>query len=116
MTLDEFIEQELNKPPRNKEYSPDGDSSRAVVTRMRKNGLLCALKWELLKMPSAIKSFLVDEFDGWNTPIIWFVTVAVMPITIPIAPFLSCYMRYNRALEDYRAEWRVKENLKSTQK
>lgn len=108
MTFNEFIDQELSKPPRNKEYSPDGDSSRAVVTRMRKQGLLYALKWEFLKMPNAIKSFLVDEFDGWNTPIIWFATAAVMPITLPIAPFLSCYMRYQRALQDYKDAFKEK--------
>lgn len=115
MTLDEYIEQELNKPPTNAWYDPDGSSSRAVMVRMRKRGILSAMWWECRQIPEAIGDIKCG-FDGWETPIAWFCQLITAPFVLPFLPFWATYWRYQRALADYRAEWRVEEHFKLTQK
>jgi hypothetical protein len=107
MTFDEYIENEITKPTADW-YDPNGNSSRAVVTRMKKKGLLVAIGWEIPQLINEMKYSVMHDFDGWNTPIGFVFQLLILPLLFPFSPFIRTYTRYKRAVNDYRQEYKNK--------
>lgn len=107
MTFDEYVENEITKPTVDW-YDPDGNSSRAVVTRMKKKGSLIAIRWEIHQLISEMKYSLTNDFDGWNTPIGFVVQLLILPVLLPLSPFIRTYTRYKGAINDYKREYKNK--------
>ncbi len=107
MTFDEYVENEITKPTVDW-YDPDGNSSRAVVMRMKKKGSLVAIRWETHQLVSEMKYSLTNDFDGWSTPIGFVVQILILPVLLPLAPFIRTYTRYKSAINDYKREYKNK--------
>ena len=104
-TFDEYVENEITKPVP-VWYDHDGNSSRAVVARMKKKGLLIAIGWETHELISEMKYSLTHDFDGWNTPIGFIIQCMLLPVLLPFSPFIRTYTRYKRAINDYKREYK----------
>lgn len=81
-------------------YDPNGNSPRAVVSRM-KSGYIKSLTWECKEIAKDVKYIFTDAWEGFDTPISWFVQVLTLPILILIAPFARTYSRHKRAIGEY---------------
>lgn len=103
-TFEDYINLKLAEPASDW-YDPSGNSPRAVVVRMRKDGYFAALKWEVSDLAGDIKYFLTKEFKGIYTPIAWFAQLAVLPAILPVVPFIRVRSRYRRALGEYRQSY-----------
>ncbi|MGL5362893.1 MAG: hypothetical protein ACRDBH_08435, partial [Bosea sp. (in: a-proteobacteria)] len=82
-SFEEYLNDRLNKPTCDW-YDPEGNSTRATVVRMRDEGYLSALKFEFFALSKDIKYFITKEFKGAETPIIWFVQFAFIPVVCPV--------------------------------
>jgi len=107
MTFDEYVENEITKPTVDW-YNPDGNSSRAVVTRMKKKGLLVAVGWEIHQLIGELKYSITHDFDGWNTPIGFIFQLLILPVLLPFSPFIRTYTRYKSAISDYKRDYKLK--------
>lgn len=107
MSFDEYVENEITKPA-TVWFDPDGNSSRAVVTRMKKKGLLVAIRWETHELISEMKYSLTHDFDGLNTPIGFIIQLTLLPVLLPFSPFIRTYTRYKSAINDYKREYKNK--------
>ncbi|EFP9527555.1 hypothetical protein HLP44_000676 [Shigella sonnei] len=105
-TLDEYINECLNKPPSD-EFEPDGSSPRAVIERMRNKGVLSSVKWEIKESYRVIKETLY-EFDGFNTPIGYFLFFITLPLWVFPFPLLRTYFRYKNAIKAYKKDYLCK--------
>ena len=103
-TFEDYLNRKLAEPV-NDWYDPTGNSPRAVVVRMRKDGYFAALKWEIRDIAGDIKYFLTEEFKGIYTPVAWFAQLAVLPFALPVVPFIRVRNRYRRALGEYRQSY-----------
>lgn len=99
MSFKEFLQDELAKPSQNY-YNPEGNSSRAIVTRGRFKETIYHYK----KLHEDIISTF-SVFDGFNTPIGWFLLIPVYILLLPIIPLLQGLYSYHRAINEYRAEY-----------
>ena len=107
MSFDEYVENEITKPTADW-YDPNGNSSRAVVTRMKKKGLLVAIGWEIPQLINEMTYSVMHDFDGWNTPIGFVVQFLLLPVLLPFSPLIRTYTRYKRAVNDYKQEYKNK--------
>jgi len=100
MLFDEWLTMELSKPVR-EDFNCDGNSSRAVLLRGKFGQFLWCAKRNMPRHFSDIKR----EWDGWDTPIAWFVIVALFPIYMPITFITWPVGSYRRALNDYKSTY-----------
>lgn len=105
-TFEDYLNRKICEPV-NDWYNPDGNSPRAVVTRMRRSGYISALKWELRDLAGDIKYFFTKEFKGVYTPVAWFVQLGLLPFLIPVVPFIRVRSRYRHALDEYQQSYEV---------
>jgi hypothetical protein len=105
-TFEDYLNHKISAPV-GEWYDPNGNSPRAVVTRMRRDGYFAALKWELKDLAGGVKYFLTKEFKGVYTPVVWFLQLATAPFLLPVVPFTRTRYRYRRALEEYRRGYAV---------
>lgn len=108
MTFEEYLQQELNKPD-TEWFDPDGDSARAVVKRMKESKWE-AYKWEWRPFWEDTKYFFTDDFEGFDTPVSWFVALPVNligTVMFPISMAVRCIMRYKIALSDYKDSYKI---------
>lgn len=84
-------------------FDPHGNSPRAVVMRMRKS-VFSALRYEFTQVWEDIV-YEIKSFNGFDTPIGWFVQMVFSPLLILIAPFFRTYTRYKDAMEEYRESY-----------
>lgn len=110
MKFNEYVENEITKPTV-EWYNPNGSSSRAVVARMKKQGLLVAIAWETHQLIGEIKYSVPHDFDGLNTPIGYIIQLILLPVLLPFSPFIRTYTRYKRAIDDYRRDYNNKEKI-----
>lgn len=103
----EYLNDRLNKPT-DDWYNPEGNSARATVVRMRDGGYLSALKFEFFALADDIKYFITKEFKGAETPIIWFVQFALIPVICPVALFTRTSSRHKEAIAEYRRDYELK--------
>ena len=92
----EWLENKLKETP-SAHYSPIGNSSRAVVSRGRWKEILYQYK----EYPKSVV-YEIKSFDGFNTPIIYFINLVIILLFSPIIPILWGYQSYKRAIEDYK--------------
>lgn len=85
-------------------YDPDGNSDLAVVTRMRKGGVIKALTWESRKLKLEVCR-LLSEFNGVQTPVWWFALAPSVVILSPIMLLSRTYYRYKNAMRRYAGRW-----------
>lgn len=90
-------------------YDPEGNSAHAVVTRMR-NSYTSALRYECKEVLRDIEYMLFEEFDGFETPIGWFVQLLLLPFLLPFIPFIRTYFRHRRALKDFKDSYLSQHN------
>ncbi|CAH9011476.1 hypothetical protein VP141O351_P0010 [Vibrio phage 141O35-1] len=100
MDFNEWLDSRLDED-RPDWYDPNGNSPHAVLVRMRK-GYILALRYECKEVLRDIRFLLFKEFCGFETPILWFAQVVLLPILLPFAPFIRTYFRHRRALEDFK--------------
>lgn len=103
-TFEDYINRKMAEPV-NDWYDPTGNSPRAVVVRMRRDGYFAALKYELRYLAGDIKYFLTKEFKGIYTPVAWFAQLVVLPVVLPVLPFIRVRTRYRMALGEYRQSY-----------
>ncbi|MGL5394975.1 MAG: hypothetical protein ACRDBQ_06810 [Shewanella sp.] len=103
MTFEEFVTKKISGPHRDW-YDPNGNSSCAVVCRMR-SGYLSSLRWEFSQVVCDVKYFLTNEFKGIDTPLIWFIQLLILPVLFPVVPFTRVKSRYREAINDYRIDY-----------
>tara|TARA_B100001105_G_scaffold124157_1_gene99520 strand:- start:4027 stop:4467 length:441 start_codon:yes stop_codon:yes gene_type:complete len=99
-TFEEYLHQELNKD-HGQHYDPEGNSSCAIVSRM-KDSVVKSFLWECKQVWKDIKYTVTQEFDGFGTPVGWFIQVLLLPILAPTVPFWRTYTRYKEAINDYK--------------
>lgn len=112
-SFEEYLNDRLSKPTVDW-YDPEGNGTRATVVRMRDNGYLSALKFEFFDLAGDIKYFITKEFKGVETPIIWFVQFAFIPVICPVVLFTRTSSRYKEAIAEYRRDYEAK--LKASKK
>ena len=104
ISFNDYLTEKINEP-KCEWYNPHGNSSCAVVTRMKKQGVVYSFKYEVKKVTEDLGYFFSHEFKGLDTPLIWFVSLIIMPVTIPVAPFIRTYIRYKSAVSEYRKSY-----------
>jgi len=100
MTFEDYLNSELSKPVGYDCYDPDGNSERAVVVR----GLRLEILKHYKKYPERIKSEL-GEFDGFSTPIGWFIGIPLIIILAPILPIISGCHWHKKSIKSYRISY-----------
>ena len=101
MEFEDYLKEQLNKP-KPEWFDPDGNSPRATVMR----GKLGTLKYEFKKLLPSLKSDLVYFWDGIDTPISYFIQVLLLPFIFPFLPFLRAYYSWQRAIKEYKEEYK----------
>ena len=101
LTFSEWLTLELGKPPTNPEYDPDGNSSRAIMTRVVGKGWLAHIWWSRHGYKD-IWQDIKSGWNGWDTTIGYMAAIIVLPLLLPVAPFISGLISYKRAMRDYR--------------
>ena len=99
MSFNEFLKNEINKP-RSEWFDSDGNSPKAIVLR----GFLKQVLWEYKKYPSRIKGVL-SCFEGFETPIVWFIQIPFLIFLAPICPLIWAAYSFDSAIGQYRAEY-----------
>lgn len=91
-----WLENKLKENP-GQRYDPDGNSTRARASR----GLLKEIIYQYKKYPkSAI--YEIKQFDGWDTPIIYFINLLIIATISPIIPILHGYFSHKEAIKEYK--------------
>lgn len=96
MKFEDFLKAELEKPA-GEWYTKDGNSERAVVCR----GLLGEILWQYKNYPKAFAS-TIKCFDGFDTPLGWFVSTPCMIILSPLLPIIWGFHWYNKSIEAFK--------------
>lgn len=99
LSFEEYLEETLSKEDV-EWYNPEGNSSRAVVKRRRK-GYWWAFKYECKEVWTDLIYFYTKSFEGFETPIAWFIGFVVYPFLLPFIPFTRTSSRYKEAIKDY---------------
>lgn len=107
MSFDEYVENEITKPVSDW-YDPDGNSSRAVVVRMKKKGILVAIGWETHQIISDLRYSITNDVNGLDTTIGCIIQFIILPVLLPFSPFIRTYTRYKSAINDYKREYKNK--------
>lgn len=102
MTFDEYLENELSVTIYG--FDPNGNSPRAVLLRMRNEGIFAAIKWESKEVIRELKWFF-SSFEGRETPIAWFLNLLILPLS-PLMPLFWTYTRYKSAMNDYKNSYK----------
>lgn len=100
MDFESWLRQELDKEVSDY-YDPNGNSARAVVIRKRK-GWAYSLNYEFKEVIQDIKTLFTYYWKGFNTPIVWFLQAALIPVLITCGPFVRTHSRYKRAINEYK--------------
>lgn len=100
LSFDKWLEQELQKPTQD-DYNPDGNSSRAVMSR----SYFQQVCWYIKKTPDMLAA-IVDLWDDWDTPILFFVLILLFPLVVVISPFWGASVRRTSARNHYLIEYR----------
>lgn len=101
-TFEDWLEDKMNDELP-EWFKPDGNSKHAVMLRMRESKWK-ALKWEFVQVCNDVK-YEIKSFDGFNTPIGWFVQMLLLPVIFPLVPFVRTYTRYKEALDEYKENY-----------
>lgn len=101
LTFSEWLALELEKPPTNTDYDPDGNSSRAIMTRVVGKGWLVHIWWSRYGYKD-IWQDIKSDWNGWDTPIGYMAAIIVLPLLLPVVPFISGRVSYKRAMRDYQ--------------
>lgn len=91
-----WLENKLKESP-GRHYNPNGNSSKAVVSRGRWKEILYQYK----EYPKSVV-YEIKSFDGLNTPIVYFINLVIILLLSPIIPILWGYQSYKRAIEEYK--------------
>ena len=92
----EWLENKLKESP-GSHYNPNGNSSRAVVSRGRWKEILYQYK----KYPKSVV-YEIKSFRGFDTPIIYFINLVIILLLSPIIPIIWSYYSYKQAIEEYK--------------
>lgn len=101
LTFSEWLALELGKPPTNPDYDPDGNSSRAIMTRVVGKGWLAHIWWSRRGYKGICRD-IKSGWNGWDTPIGYITSLILLPLLLPVDPFISGLVSYKRAMRDYR--------------
>ena len=101
LTFSEWIALELEKPPTNPDYDPDGNSSRAIMTRVVDKGWLSHIWWSRHGYKDIWQN-IRSGWNGWDTTIGYAVSMLVLPLLLPVAPFVLGRVSCKRAMQDYQ--------------
>ena len=102
-SFNEYLANTINSEP-SEHYNSDGNSARAVVSRMKK-GFLYSLWFECKEVAYDIKLMFTYEWEGVNTPIAWFIRLLSLPFLVWLVPFTRTYGRYKLAIKEYKKEY-----------
>lgn len=105
MDFKEYLSQELKKPIHNKDYDPDGNSDRAIVTR----GFLREILWQYKAYPGRLKSELM-EFNGLSTELGWLLMMPIMILFFPILPILAARYWHNKSINTYKIKFKINQS------
>lgn len=100
MDFKEYLKAELEKPVNNEYYTPDGNSSRAVVLR----GLVGEVVWQYKNYPARLLEAL-REFEGLETPLGWFIALPLMIILSPVLPICGAYNWHKKSIGEYKKSY-----------
>ena len=92
----EWLENRLKETP-SKHYDPNGNSSRAVVSRGKWKEILYQYK----KYPKSVV-YEIKSFRGLDTPISYFINLVIILLLSPIVPIIWSYYSYNNAIEEFK--------------
>ena len=101
LTFSEWLALELEKPPINTDYDPDGNSSRAIMSRVVDKGWLSHIWWSM-RVYADIWQDIKSNWNGWYTTIGYVVSMIVLPLLLPVVPFELGWVSYKRAMRDYQ--------------
>lgn len=101
LTFSEWLALELEKPPINTDYDPDGNSSRAIMTRVVDKGWLSHIWWSRHGY-KGIWHDIKSGWNGWDTTIGYITSLILLPLLLPVAPFVLGRVSYKRAMRDYQ--------------
>lgn len=101
LTFSEWLALEIEKPPTNPDYDPEGNSSRAIMTRVVDKGWLSHIWWAM-RVYAGIWQDIKSNWNGWYTTIGYVVSMIVLPLLLPVAPFVLGWVSYKRAMRDYQ--------------
>lgn len=103
--FNKYLDDRLSEPDGDM-FNPEGNSAKAVVKRMRK-GCWYAFKYECKEVRRDLIYFYTKDFDGLNTPIVWFINAVIYPPLLPLIPIIRTYTRYRRAIKDYKDSYEL---------
>ncbi len=91
----EWLENKLKESP-GSHYNPNGNSSRAVVSRGRWKEIF----YQYREYPKSVV-YEIKSFRGLNTPIIYFINLVIILLFSPIIPIIWSYYSYDRAIKEF---------------
>jgi len=98
--FEEWLDEELNLPVDDPDYyDPNGNSSRAIVTRWKRSKLE-SLWFEVKEIAGDLK-YQARCFNGLSTEIGWFIQWLLIPF-IPVFVFTRTYGRVKSSLDAYK--------------
>lgn len=101
LNFDEWLERELSKPV-SAHFDYNGNSPRAILLRGKRKEFIWHSKRVIPKFISETKYF----WDGFDTPISWFILTALAPLYIPISFFTFPFFSYKRAMKEYKQAYK----------
>lgn len=91
-----WLENKLKESP-GRHYNPNGNSSRAVVSRGKWKEILYQYK----DYPKSV-IYEIKSFNGFDTPIIYFINLIIILLFSPIIPIIWGYSSYSKAIEEFK--------------
>lgn len=101
--LELYIKEQLEKEPP-EWFDHNGNSPRAVMMR----GLRGEIKLHLKTTIPCLISDIKYHWNGIDTPIGYFLQLAVLPFILPFLPFLRAFYSYKEAKNFYDKEMKSK--------
>lgn len=100
-TLEEYIHLQISSTPP-EWWDENGNSSRAILTRGFKKEFI----WQCKKLFPTFISDLKYHWQGWDTPVSYFISVPIWLMFFWSFPFFRTWYSIRRAKKDYEAEWK----------
>lgn len=94
---DKWLKNRLSKGLKSPHYDPDGNSSRAVITR----GLKKEILYQFKKYPKSLKCE-IKSFNGFDSSIGYFINIFLIIFLAPLVPMVRGIYSHRRAIRDYR--------------
>lgn len=96
--FDEWLKKRLSEPVDYKYYDPNGNSSRAVMTR----GLRNEIVYQFSRYPKELK-YQIKSFKGFDTPIGYFISLFLMIVLAPFIPIIWGIFSRKNAIKEYKS-------------